>query len=90
MMILISDLYYSSIQELSYPCYMFTIAGFTGIDQAYEAPDSPELVLHTDVSTVNECVQGCVSMLERAGIVPKSAVESVQVFHRSVLLVNFV
>ena len=31
------------------------IKGFTGIDQPYEAPESPELVLKTDSATVEEC-----------------------------------
>ncbi|XP_067938076.1 bifunctional 3'-phosphoadenosine 5'-phosphosulfate synthase-like isoform X2 [Watersipora subatra] len=54
------------------------IKGFTGIDQAYEAPDSPELVLNTDNVTVKSCVQATVSMLESAGIVPKATVETVK------------
>ena len=31
------------------------IKGFTGIDQPYEAPDTPELVLHTDQADVETC-----------------------------------
>ncbi|NWY05829.1 PAPS2 synthase, partial [Nothoprocta ornata] len=33
------------------------IKGFTGIDSEYEKPESPELVLKTNVSSVSECIQ---------------------------------
>ncbi|HEY6071566.1 MAG TPA: adenylyl-sulfate kinase, partial [Chthoniobacterales bacterium] len=32
------------------------IREFTGIDAPYEAPDDPEIVVHTDKQTVNESV----------------------------------
>jgi adenylylsulfate kinase len=32
------------------------IRQFTGIDAPYEAPDDPEIVVHTDKQTVNESV----------------------------------
>ncbi|KAF6031277.1 PAPSS2 [Bugula neritina] len=51
---------------------------FTGIDSAYEAPDEPELRICTVDSSVNECVQSCVNVLEQAEIVPKSAVDYVE------------
>ncbi|KAF6032325.1 PAPSS2 [Bugula neritina] len=54
------------------------IKGFTGIDQAYEAPENPELVLYTDRDSINSCVQQCVNILERASIVPRSVVETVE------------
>jgi len=54
------------------------IKGFTGIDQAYEAPDSPELILQTENTPVSGCVQQVVGVLEKATIVPRSAVEVVE------------
>jgi adenylylsulfate kinase-like enzyme len=32
------------------------IREFTGIDAPYEAPDDPEIIVHTDKQTVNESV----------------------------------
>lgn len=52
------------------------IKGFTGIDQEYERPVNPELVLKAGVDTVDECVQKIVELLREHGIVPISAVES--------------
>uniref|UniRef100_T1J7Q2 Uncharacterized protein n=1 Tax=Strigamia maritima TaxID=126957 RepID=T1J7Q2_STRMM len=51
------------------------IKGFTGIDQAYEKPENPEVVLKAGEVTVNECVQKIVELLQENGIVPLSAVE---------------
>ena len=39
------------------------IAGFTGIDAAYEAPSSPDLELNAGKQTVEECIQQVVKML---------------------------
>lgn len=39
-------------------------AGFTGIDSDYEKPEMPELVLKTDSSTVSDCVQQVVELLQ--------------------------
>lgn len=58
---------------------MLLLTGFTGIDQAYEAPDNPELIIQTENTGVSINVQECVSVLEKAGIVPRSAVETVEV-----------
>jgi len=58
---------------------IFPLAGFTGIDQAYEAPERPELVLPTGTEAIDTCVQQCVTVLEKAGIVPKSAIGNVEV-----------
>lgn len=54
------------------------IKGFTGVDQAYEAPPRPELVLKAGEQTVDECVQTVVQALMDDGIVPKGAVNTVQ------------
>lgn len=40
------------------------IKGFTGIDQAYEKPEHPELVVKTVDSTVEESTLTVVEMLE--------------------------
>ncbi len=41
------------------------IKGFTGIDSPYEAPDSPELVLESNVYSVDECAEQLISFLEK-------------------------
>lgn len=38
--------------------------GFTGIDSEYEKPESPELVLKTNVASVSECIQQVVELLQ--------------------------
>ena len=53
------------------------IKGFTGIDQPYEAPENPEIVIHTDNFTIDECVQDVVQMLQNNGIVPMSTSKQV-------------
>lgn len=49
------------------------IRGFTGIDQRYEAPESPELTLRAGELSIDECVQQVVEMLQKQGIIPESA-----------------
>jgi adenylylsulfate kinase len=44
------------------------IKGFTGIDDPYEAPESPELVLNTHQQTVEESALALLKMLEDHGI----------------------
>ncbi len=46
------------------------IKGFTGIDDPYEAPESPEIELKTDQKSVEESVADLIAALERAGILP--------------------
>lgn len=41
------------------------ISGFTGIDQEYEKPQDPDLVLHAGVESIEECVQKVINMLVR-------------------------
>lgn len=53
------------------------IKGFTGIDQVYEKPENPELVLKAGELTADECVQQVIEMLQNEGIVPIQAVERV-------------
>ena len=45
------------------------IRGFTGIDQPYEAPDAPELVLATSALSVEASAASVVELLERRGFV---------------------
>jgi adenylylsulfate kinase len=40
------------------------IKGFTGIDDPYEAPQRPDLHLHTDLQTVEESVQSVLDLLQ--------------------------
>ncbi|XP_038678003.1 bifunctional 3'-phosphoadenosine 5'-phosphosulfate synthase 2b isoform X1 [Scyliorhinus canicula] len=54
------------------------IKGFTGIDSEYEKPESSELVLKTNLTSVNECIQQVVELLEEGGIVPPAANEEVK------------
>lgn len=42
--------------------------GFTGVDDPYEAPTSPELVLAAGTKTVQECVADVLNALESRGI----------------------
>ncbi len=43
------------------------IPEFTGISAPYEAPEKPELVLHTDHATPQECVEQLLAYLEANG-----------------------
>ena len=46
------------------------IKGFTGVDDPYEAPASPELVLDTEAHSPEESAQMVVAKLEELGLVP--------------------
>jgi adenylylsulfate kinase len=48
------------------------ITGFTGIDDPYEPPLNPEVVVRTDRETPDESVAKIVAYLEQAGYLPKS------------------
>ncbi len=45
------------------------LKGFTGIDDPYEAPVKPELVLKPATQSVEDCVQACLDYLAKAGII---------------------
>jgi adenylylsulfate kinase len=47
------------------------IRGFTGIDQPYEAPESPELVVHTASCSVQESAAAVIAMLDVQGLLEK-------------------
>ncbi|XXG98685.1 hypothetical protein Hte_005014 [Hypoxylon texense] len=46
------------------------IKEFTGISSPYEAPDSPEIVIKTHESSVEECVAQIVKWLEEKALIP--------------------
>ncbi len=46
------------------------IKNFTGIDDPYEAPEKPELVLHTDKMSLEDEVQALLGLLQQRGILP--------------------
>ena len=45
------------------------IKGFTGIDDPYEEPKKPEIVIKTDQSSIEEGTQIIVTYLEESGII---------------------
>ncbi len=47
------------------------IKGFTGIDDPYEPPATPEIHLTTATMSVEQCVQRCIEVLAQRGIVNK-------------------
>ena len=49
------------------------LQGFTGIDDPYEAPLNPELVLKTDELNVEQCVARCLQALRSVGAVAAEA-----------------
>ncbi|XP_023341749.1 bifunctional 3'-phosphoadenosine 5'-phosphosulfate synthase isoform X2 [Eurytemora carolleeae] len=53
------------------------IKGFTGIDQPYEKPTNPEVVIKTVVDDVDVCVQQIVTVLMENGILNQDAVDIV-------------
>jgi len=54
------------------------IKGFTGIDQPYEKPLNPEVVLNTVENSVAECVQQIVQILMEHGIVNQAVADTVE------------
>lgn len=46
------------------------IKEFTGISAPYEAPENPEIHLHTDKMSVDECVQGIMDYLVKQKYIP--------------------
>lgn len=47
------------------------LKGFTGVDDPYEAPENPEIVVHTDQETVAESVEKIVAYLETHALIPQ-------------------
>lgn len=54
------------------------IKGFTGVDQTYEPPTKPDLLVRAGELTVDECVQDIVHLLMEDGVVPRGAVSAVR------------
>jgi adenylylsulfate kinase len=50
------------------------IKGFTGVDDPYEAPPSPEIVVDTETQTPEESARIVVEQLEALGLVPAAEV----------------
>lgn len=48
------------------------IQGFTGVTQAYEAPQSPDLIVKTENMSVRESTKRIIELLEREMIIPRS------------------
>jgi adenylylsulfate kinase len=45
------------------------IKGFTGIDDPYEAPAKPELVLKPATMSVDDSVRACLDLLRQRGLI---------------------
>jgi len=48
------------------------IKGFTGIDQAYEAPENPDLSLDTVNRSIKDTMMEVITLLENNGIIPRA------------------
>ena len=46
------------------------IKNFTGIDDPYEAPEAPEVHLHTDQQSLEDEVEHLLDLLEKQGLIP--------------------
>ena len=46
------------------------ITGFTGIDDPYEEPENPDIIVHTDKETVAESTELILHYLEQQGLIP--------------------
>ncbi|MBI1279225.1 MAG: adenylyl-sulfate kinase [Anaerolineaceae bacterium] len=51
------------------------IQGFTGVNDPYEAPENPEIVLHTDLETLEQSVGKIIDYLESHHLIPALEVE---------------
>ena len=49
------------------------IKNFTGIDDPYEAPEAPEVHLHTDRQSLEEEVEQLLELLEQQGLIPSAS-----------------
>ena len=49
---------------MSYSRACVCVTGFTGIDQDYEKPEDPEIVLKAGQESISECVQRVVQLLQ--------------------------
>jgi adenylyl-sulfate kinase len=49
------------------------ITNFTGVSDPYEAPENPEVILHTDQDSPEECLRQLVARLEELGCLRRAA-----------------
>ena len=52
------------------------IQGFTGVNDPYEAPENPEIILHTDKETLEQSVNIIIDYLEQHNLIPALEVEA--------------
>ena len=52
------------------------IQNFTGVNDPYEAPESPEITVHTDQENVDQSVAHIIEYLESRELIPQT--QSVQ------------
>ncbi|MCK4357099.1 adenylyl-sulfate kinase, partial [Candidatus Bipolaricaulota bacterium] len=52
------------------------ITGFTGVDDPYEAPTHPEIIVHTGQETVEESADKIYRYLEQDELIPMAASDS--------------
>ncbi len=52
------------------------IQGFTGVNDPYEAPENPEITLHTDKETLQQSVDKLITYLEQNNLIPALEVEA--------------
>ena len=52
------------------------ISGFTGVDDPYEAPESPEITVHTDRESVEDSTVFILRYLEQKGLIPVRQLDS--------------
>jgi len=58
------------------------IQNFTGVNDPYEAPTNPELIIDTDQEAVDESVAKVIHLLEERGYIPRETASSVSVSDR--------
>ena len=56
------------------------IKGFTGIDQPYEVPEQPDLVLETGKLDVEQCIQQVIGFLIEHEIIEAETIEPIELF----------
>lgn len=49
-----------------------SIAGFTGVSQDYEAPQSPDLIVTTEGVSIRESTNRLIDLLEQENVIPKN------------------
>lgn len=49
-----------------------SIAGFTGVSQDYEAPQSPDLIVTTEGVSIRESTNRLIDLLEEENVIPRN------------------